>query len=415
MSELNKSKKCSISIGPIHPALKEPIQIEVLVEGERVKDASFSLGHVHRGIEWMGLRRNPIQIIYLAERVCGICNISHPLAFCIAVENAANIRVPERAEYLRTIYAELERIHSHLLFLGVAAHELGFDSILHYIWLIREKVLDVIEYLTGNRITKAVLMIGGVRRDISKKQIPKIKEMLAYYKKAYEKLCEILLDDPTIKLRTRDIGVLSKEEALKLCAVGPTARASGVKKDTRQDFPYAAYADLDVEAITPDVLLGEIRGDVFDRIIVRLLEIKQSLELIEKCIKELPEGPTLYEPVLQKLLVDLKKVDNEGIALVEAPRGELIHYLRMQNSETLFAWKIRAPTYANMHTIVPMLKDSELADVPIIVASIDPCLSCANRAVLADKEAIIAQEKIHELCVKKTLKIKERLKRWEHV
>ena len=182
---------------------------------------------------------------------------------------------------MRTIYAELERIHSHLLFLGVADHGLGFDSILHYIWLIREKVIDVIEYLTGNRITKAVLMIGGVRRDISKKQIPKIKEMLAYYKKAYEKLCEILLDDPTIKLRTRDIGVLSKEEALKLCAVGPTARASGVKKDTRQDFPYAAYADLDVEAITPDVLLGEIRGDVFDRIIVRLLEIKQSLELIE--------------------------------------------------------------------------------------------------------------------------------------
>lgn len=410
MIRLSERKKCNISIGPIHPALKEPIQIEVSIEGERVKAVDFELGHVHRGIEWMGLRRNPLQILYLSERVCGICNICHPLAFCIALENAANIRVPERAEYLRVIYAELERIHSHLLFLGVAAHELGFDSILHYTWLVREKVLDIIEYLTGNRITKAILMVGGVRRDITKEQIPKIKEMVKYYENAYEKLCNIFLGDPTIKLRTRDIGVLTKEQALKLCIVGPTARASGVKKDIRQDFPYAAYADLGIEATTPDVLLNEIRGDVFDRIVVRLLEIKQSIEIIKRCLKDMPEGPIMHEPVLQKLLVELKQVANEGVALVEAPRGELIHYIKMENRESPVAWKIRAPTYANMHAIPTILQDCQLADVPIVVASIDPCLSCTNRAVVADKKIVLGQEKLHELSVKKSLNLIKKIR-----
>jgi membrane-bound hydrogenase subunit alpha len=397
-----KKNRVQIPIGPIHPALKEPIQIEVEIKGEHVENVSITLGHIHRGIEWIGLRRNPVQTLALAERVCGICNIVHPLAFCTAIENAAKIKVPERAEYLRVIYAELERIHSHLLFLGVAAHELGFDSILHYTWLAREKVLDVIEYLTGNRITKAILMIGGVRRDITEKQVPKLREALEYYEKVYKKLCDMFLDDPTINARTRDIGVLTKKLALQLCAVGPTARASGIKKDIRQDFPYAAYADLNVEAITPDILLNEVRGDTFDRVVVRVLEIKQSLELIDRCLKDMPEGPMLYEPMLQKLLVMLKQVAGEGVALIEAPRGELIHYIRMEKSEKPVAWKIRAPTYANLNTIVPMLEGCELADVPIVVASIDPCISCANRAIIADKNAVLDQEKLHALSVNKT-------------
>lgn len=390
----------------MHPALKEPIQIEVEIKGEKVEGVNITLGHVHRGIEWIGTRRNPIQTIYIAERVCGICNICHPMAFCNAIENAANIRVPERAEYLRTIYAELERIHSHLLFLGVAAHEIGFDSLLHYTWLAREKVLDVIEMLTGNRITKGILMIGGVRRDISKEQEAKIKEMLSYYEKVYKKLCEIFLDDVTIKMRTRGIGILSEKDALRLCIVGPTARASGIKKDVRQDFPYAAYADLKFRALTPYDLLGEIHGDAYDRIIMRLIEIKQSMELIENCIKDIPEGPILYEPSLQKLLVNMKSVNGEGLAIVEAPRGELIHYIRMEKSETPSAWKIRAPTYANLHAIKPILNNCELADVPIAVASIDPCISCTNRAIIADKKIVMNQEKLHALCVEKTRQLK---------
>jgi len=404
-NEKSKEKVC-IPIGPVHPALKEPIQIEVEIQGERVVGTNITLGHVHRGIEWIGTRRNPIQTIYIAERICGICNICHPLAFCQAIENAANIRVPERAEYLRTIYAELERIHSHLLFLGVAAHEIGFDSILHYTWLAREKVLDVIEMLTGNRITKGILMIGGVCRDISKEQASKIREMLSYYEKVYKKLSKIFLDDMTIKMRTRDIGVVSKKDALRLCLVGPTARASGIKKDTRQDFPYAAYGDLNVRALTPLDLVGEIRGDSYDRTIMRLIEIKQSMELIERCLKEMPEGPILYEPSLQRLLLNLKSVSGEGVALVEAPRGELIHYIRMETNDFPSAWKVRAPTYANLHALGVILNNCELADVPIAVASIDPCISCTNRAVIASEKIVLSQEKLHELCVEKTRAMK---------
>lgn len=393
------------SIGPIHPALKEPIQLDFKVEGERVKDVSFKLGQVHRGIEWAASRRNPLQLLYLAERICGICNMCHSMAYCMAVENAAGIRVPVRAEYLRTIYCELERLHSHILWAGVAAHELGFDSVMHYTWKVREKVLDIIEYLTGNRITKGVLMIGGVRRDISKEQEPKVREVLEYYKKGFDKLGEIFLKDPSVKMRTRDVGILTEREVLELCAVGPVARASGVKKDTRQDFPYAAYPDLKVEAQTPDILLGEIRGDVFDRIVVRLLEVKQSIGIIEDCLKGMPEGPTLHTPALQKILVDLKAVEGEGVALVEAPRGELIHYIKLTAEKHPYAWKVRAPTYSNLLSLKPILSGCQIADIPIAVASIDPCMSCANRAIIADSKKVLGMERLHELSVKKTMEM----------
>ncbi|HDN81764.1 MAG TPA: NADH dehydrogenase subunit, partial [Methanomicrobia archaeon] len=220
----------TLPIGPIHPALKEPVAFEFEIEGERIIGVDLKVGHVHRAIEWIGMHRNPIQILYLAERICGICNICHPLAFCRAVENIADIEVPERAEYIRTIIAELERIHSHILWAGVAAHEIGFDTVLHLSWAMREKVLDLIEYLTGNRITKAVITVGGVRRDITKDQYPTINKALNYYKENFDALKSVFLDDKSIQMRSKNCGILTKEDALKLCAVGPTTRASGVKK-----------------------------------------------------------------------------------------------------------------------------------------------------------------------------------------
>ncbi|GAI35388.1 unnamed protein product, partial [marine sediment metagenome] len=260
------------------------------IYGEHIEEVCLAPGDNHRGIEFMGMQRNPVQIIYLAERICGICSASHPFAFCKAVENAAGIEVPERGQYIRVIIAELERIHSHILWAGVAAHELGFDSVLYISWRAREEVLDLLEYLTGNRINYGVFMIGGVRRDITEDQIPRIRKTLEYYKDIYGKIEDIFLKDPTIALRTKNVGVLTKEDALRLCAVGPTARASGIKKDVRQDQPYSAYADLNVKAITPDVLTGEVNGDVYDRIVVRLLELVQSLEIIEQCLENMPSG-----------------------------------------------------------------------------------------------------------------------------
>ncbi|MEM0360007.1 MAG: nickel-dependent hydrogenase large subunit [Candidatus Diapherotrites archaeon] len=406
------NKQFELCVGPIHPALKEPIKLDFQVEGERVKGVSFSLGQVHRAIEWAATKRNPIQVLYMAERICGICNMCHPMAFSMAIESAAGIEVPERAEFIRTINAELERIHSHILWAGVAAHELGFDSLMHYTWRVREKVLDIIEYLNGNRITKGVLMIGGVRRDIPEKDFAKVREALNYYKELYAKLESILLKDRSIMARTREIGILTKKDALELCAVGPTARASGVKKDIRVDWPYAAYPELEIEPITPESAGFKATGDTYDRIVVRLLEIKQSIELIEQCLDKMKPGPILAEPVLQKLLVQLKTVQGEGVAFQEAPRGELIHYIKMTGQEAPYAWKVRAPTYANLPPLVPMLSECEIADIPIIVASIDPCMSCTNRAIITDKNnSMLSMEELRELSIKKTLKMqKEALK-----
>ena len=403
-----KKTTYTLPIGPIHPALKEPIQLMLEIEGEKVVNTDVLVGQVHRSIEWLGMNRNnPVQTIYLAERICGICNICHPFCLAMAVEQAANITPPDRAEYIRVIAAEMERIHSHILWAGVAAHEIGFDTVFHITWRVREEIMDLIEYVFGNRVTKAVLQFGGVRRDITADQLPRIRKSLDYYKSIFEHLRRIFLEDRTVRMRTRNVGILSTEDALKLLAVGPTGRASGVPKDVRQDQPYSAYADLNVKAITPDIVTGTVVGDVYDRIIVRLLEVKQSVEIIEECIARMPEGPIMSEPKIPRLLRLLTDAAGEGVGRVEAPRGEDIHYVRLEAGQsTLATWKVRAPTYANLVAIPTMLKGMQIADVPIAFASIDPCMSCTNRVVIMDRatgrKSVVGYEELHRLSVEKT-------------
>ena len=405
---MNK-KTYSIPIGPVHPSLEEPMTFNFEIYGERIEKVYLAPGDNHRGIEFMGRQRNPIQIIYLAERICGICSASHPFAFCQAVENATGIEVPERGQYIRVIIAELERIHSHILWAGIAGHELGFDSVLYISWRAREEVLDLLEYLTGNRINYGVFMIGGVRRDITEDQIPRIRKTLEYYKDVYGKIEDIFLKDPTIVLRTKNVGVLTKEDALRLCAVGPTTRASGIKKDVRQDQPYSAYADLNVKAITPDVLTGEVNGDVYDRIVVRLLELVQSLEIIEQCLENMPSGEIVAEKKLVKLLNQLKKTKGEGIGRHEAPRGEVFHYVKLAEAETPEIWKARAPTYNNSMPWAPMLLGEQIADIPIVIASTDPCIACMDRVTILNKtngqKNVLTKKDLHELSVQKTRRI----------
>jgi len=260
-------------------------------------------------------------------------------------------------------------------------------------------------------------MIGGVRRDVKQEHVPKILESLKYYKDNFEKLGRFFLQDKVIKMRTQGIGILTKEDALKLCACGPTARASGVLKDVRQDQPFGAYADIPVKAITPDQLTGVVNGDVYDRIIVRLLEVKQSIEIIEECLKNMPDGPILAEPNITKLLIRLKKVVGEGIGRHEAPRGEVYHYVRLDGSEKVAVWKVRAPTYNNIMPWIPMLKGQQIADIPIVAASTDPCISCTDRAVIvsevgsgklevgSERPYVISGEELHKMSVEKTRKL----------
>ena len=332
------------------------------------------------------------------------------MAFVRSVENACDIEVPERADYIRVVHGELERLASHFLWAGVAAHEIGFDTVLFLTWEMREKIMDLIEILTGNRVTKAIITIGGIRRDLTKEHIGKIKETMKYLKDNYKKIGHIFLDDKTFKLRSQGIGVLTYEDALRLCAVGPTTRASGVKKDVRVDQPYAAYSDFDMKYMTPDILTGEINGDVYDRIIVRLLEVKQSIELIEQAIDQMPGGDLVSEPKIPKLLNRIKKTKGEGIGRDEAPRGEVIHYVKFDGeNENPYTWKVRASTYANILPWIPMLKGEQIADIPIVAASTDPCISCTNRVTVIDhaknKNYMLNKEELHRLSVEKTKRL----------
>lgn len=407
MSDESKKAPYIVPIGPNHPALKEPVMFTFEMEGEMVRDVDFAPGQAHRGIEWMGMRRNPVQIVHLTDRICGICGVSHTFAFARAVEQIAEIEVPERADYIRTIIAEFERIQSHLLWAGVAAHELGFDSLLHLTWRVREQSMDVIENLTGNRVNYGIVQVGGVRRDIVPKQHQVIEDCLTTYEGLLGKLLNLFLDDKTITMRCRDCGVLSKKEALELCTVGPTARASGVNVDLRQDYPYAAYGDLDVKAILPDQHLGKTHGDVYDRIVVRLLEVGQSCGIIRQCLSEMPPGPVTAEEKLAKLLAVCKKATGEAIGRVEAPRGECFHYVRMDGKEAPHTWKVKASSYSNLMSWIPMLRGEQIADIPIIVASIDPCLSCTDRVAVVRRgeKSILTKEDLHRLSVEKTRRL----------
>ena len=410
--EVKKPAGYSAPIGPAHPALKEPIMFSLGLEGEKIVKCDFTPGMAHRGIEWMGMRRNCIQVVYLAERICGLCGITHAIAYCRAVEQIAQIQVPNRAHYIRAIVGEIERIHSHLLWAGVEAHELGFDSAFYYSLRVRENVMDLLEYLTGNRVHYAMIQIGGVRRDIVPDQFARIEESLRFYEQGYDRLAAIFLEDTTVRMRCRDCGVLTTEQALKLCPVGPTARASGIRKDVRVDHPYAAYADLDIVPVLPDQFTGEIRGDVYDRIVVRLLEIKQSIAIIRQCLAQLPEGPLLAIPKPAVLLAKLKGAAGEAVGRHEAPRGEVMHYVRLEaGKDEPAAWKVKASSYSNYMAWIPMMEGDQIADIPVIAASIDPCISCTDRIAIVNggQRQVWTKEQLHRLSVEKTRRIQAAL------
>ena len=267
----------TIPIGPYHPALEEPYKINVTCEGENVRDVDIAIGFNFRAIELLAQRRNYLQDITLVERVCGICSNVHTMAYCMTAEAVAGIQIPARAGYIRVILAELERLHSHLLWSGVAAELIGYQTMFMEIFALRETVMDVLEAISGNRVNYAMNAIGGVNRDITNPD--DILTAIRKIQQAIEKLViPIFTTDATVKARTAGVGILTREEALIYGTVGPTARASGLEMDVRCDQPYAAYGDLDVKCIV------EQAGDVQARVVVRALEMLESVRLIEKAL-----------------------------------------------------------------------------------------------------------------------------------
>jgi ech hydrogenase subunit E len=353
-----------LPFGPQHPVLPEPIHLTLEVEDEIVKSAVPALGYVHRGLEKLCEIRDFNQMIQIVERVCGICSKIHAMCYCQGLEELMDVEVPRRAKYLRVIWSELHRIHSHLLWIGLFADSFGFESLFMQCWRIRERIMDINEATTGNRVVVSVNVVGGVRRDLSKEHQTWIGEQLKLVEKEVLALKSTIVSDYTVKRRTQGKGVLTKEAAHQLGAVGPVLRASGWAQDARM-LGYAAFDELEFAPVV------EYDGDCYARLAVRFREVLQSVDLVRQALSRLPEGD-INVPVKGK-------PKGEVMTRVEQPRGELFYYIKGNDTKNLDRLRIRTPTFANIPPLLAMLPGIELADVPVVVLSIDPCISCTER------------------------------------
>jgi ech hydrogenase subunit E len=354
-----------VPFGPQHPVLPEPIHLDLELEDETVMQALPSVGYVHRGLELLAEHHDYLDMAHVAERICGICSFIHSQGYCQTVEQLMGLEVPPRAVYLRTMWGEISRVQSHLLWFGLVADSFGYESLFQHSWRIRERIVDIIEETAGGRVIYGTCKVGGVRRDIDAETLTRLGREIRSIKAEYDELAAIFLNDKTIKKRTVGIGVLDRDDAHALGAVGPTLRASGIAQDNRQ-LGYAAYAELDWEPIV------ESDGDCYARCAVRLREIDQALDLISQCIERMPAGEI-------EVSTKGKRPDGEVMTRLEQPRGEVCYYMKANGKKKLERFRVRTPTFANIAPLVHMLKGCELADVPVITLSIDPCVSCTER------------------------------------
>lgn len=356
----------NIIIGPQHPALLEPEKFSVKVDGEIVKQVEPRIGYVHRGVEKAAEQRTYLQDVYLVERICGICNSCHAACFVETVEKILGTQVPPRSKYIRTIILELNRIHSHLLLLGHAGLEIGYETLFQYMWRDREPIMDLTERLTGNRVISSAMTVGGVRRDIKETDISKVKTVLADLKKKMGFYRQLYEGEPTLKMRTQNVGTLAKEAALKLCVVGPVARGSSVNIDVRKEEPYEAYGEIPFKLITYN------NGDSWARFMVRLDEIDESIGIIDYAVDHLPTGSF-------RVRVPRVVPAGEAVNRVEAPRGELFYYVKSNGTAYPERVKVRTPTFANIPAFLATAEGGNIADVPANFVSLDPCFSCTDR------------------------------------
>jgi ech hydrogenase subunit E len=357
-------KQTIVPFGPQHPVLPEPIHLDLVLEDEKVIQAIPSIGFIHRGLERLAEKKEYQEMIYVGERICGICSFIHSHAFSHAVEGVMKIEVPERAQYLRVIWGEMSRIHSHLLWLGLMADSFGFENLFMHSWRVRERLLDLVEATTGGRVIFGSCKVGGVRRDIKGDDMTHVSKELREIMEMCEEITSVFVKDSSVKKRTVGVGVISKDDAYLLGAVGPVLRASGHSSDMRQ-LGYGAYGQLQFEPIV------ETAGDCYSRTVVRCREIYQSFGLIRQAIERIPEGP-----------LDVKVTGTptgEFFARLEQPRGEVLHYVKGNGTKFLERYRVRTPTFANVPPLVHMLAGCQLADVPVIVLTIDPCISCTER------------------------------------
>ncbi len=353
-----------IPFGPQHPVLPEPLQLRLVMEDEKVVEALPAIGYCHRGIEKLAEQKDFIQDVYLIERICGICSFQHAMNYCQGIESLMGIAVPDRARFLRVAWAEIHRAHSHLLILGLLADAFGFENLFMQIWRIREIILDMMELTAGSRVMLSACCIGGVRRDIPPAMADELRRSLDRVEREMAEVMPALLNDYSVKQRLVGVGRLPKDKAYELGAVGPVLRASGVAWDLRETG-YAAYGEVGFRPIV------ESEGDCYARTRVRVRELDESIRMVREALDKAPAGP-IATPVKGS-------PSGEVAARIEQPRGELLFYIRGNGTKNLERFRARTPTFANLAPLLHMLNGCQLADVPVIVLSLDPCISCTER------------------------------------
>ena len=353
-----------VPFGPQHPVLPEPIHLDLVLEDEKVVEAIPSIGFIHRGLEKLVEKRDFNDYTYVIERICGICSYIHGMGYCEALEHIFEVEIPDRAKYLRTIWMEMSRLHSHLLWLGLLADGFGFEALFMQCWRMREKILDMFEASTGGRVIFSVNKIGGVLKDMDKDMLNSFVRMFDEMEEDVRKMNKVFLNDYSVQSRLKGVGILTPEQAVNLGAVGPVLRASGVKIDTRM-LGYGAYPDLDFEIVTSNDC------DCFARCDVRIHEIFQSFNIIRQAVAKIPDGD---------IAVPVKGMPKgEYFFRAEQPRGEAIYYVKTNGTKFLDRVRVRTPTFTNLMPLVHILPGAELADVPLLVLTIDPCISCTER------------------------------------
>ena len=360
-------KKTIVPFGPQHPVLPEPVHLDLELEDEKVLRAIPRIGYVHRGLEKLVKKRDFTQFVYVTERICGICSFGHSLGYSQCIEQLMNIEVTDRAEYLRVIFHELSRIHSHLLWLGLMADAFGFEALFMHCWRLRERVLDIFESCTGGRVIFSACDVGGFRQEISNEELSGIVVVLEKLKEEYLRIAKTFLDDMSVKDRMVGCGVLTKEQALAHSMVGPFARASGVVTDERLNG-IGAYGNL----VAFEPVLSD-QGDCYARCDVRVREVLQSIDIIEELVDKIPDGA---------VMVPVKKQPEEGaetMMTLEQPRGMCFYYAKGNGTKFLERMRIRTPTSQNLSGLVAALAGCDFADVPMIILTIDPCISCTER------------------------------------
>lgn len=365
-----------IPFGPQHSSLKEPVYFKVYTKGSLISDVKVRAGYVHRGMEKLVEGQETITAIHSCDKICGICSFVHNACCTYAVEKILRFNTTISVKMTRMIIGELERIHSHLMWLGFMFHEIGLETFFMYFWREREKVLELFELITGQRIHHSINWITTTKYSITKKSLikdycSKIKEKVIKYKKD-------IISSRVIKSRFKEVGVISKDLARKYSIVGPNARASGVSQDIRETG-YEGYNHISFNVVVRD------EGDVFARILARIDEVIESIKIINQALD------LLNEEVPPKKETFIKR--GSGFARLEAPRGELFYYLSVKKN-IVERIKIKTPTFANFPILPEIMKGETLSEVPVIIASIDPCIGCMERIFVSKdgNESILSSE-----------------------